>query len=90
MTISSILLQLPSPKVTVLENDLARLMYYLDCVLVVIQYEKNNKLTDYKNYYYLTSEEEIAVYHLAALFTPKIFIDAGVFILNPDLVLWFK
>ena len=68
------------------DNDLARLIYYLNCVLVVIQYEKNNKLTDYEHYYYLTSEEEKAVYGLAALFTPKIFIDAGVFILNPDLV----
>ena len=68
------------------DNDLARLMYYLDCVLAVIQYDENNRLTDYKNYFRLTNEEEKAVYGLAALFQPKIFIDAGVFIPKDSLV----
>ena len=61
-------------------------MYYLDCVLTVIEYERNSILTDYKNYYLLTSEERQAVITLALLFNPKIFIDSGIFIVNPDLL----
>lgn len=68
------------------KNDLARLMYYLDCALAVIQYEEDNKLTDYEHYYNLSEEEEKAVYKLAVFFNPKIFIDGKVFIFNPDLV----
>ena len=72
------------------DNDLARLMYYLDCVLAVIQYDENSRLTDYENYFRLTKEEENAVYALAALFQPKIFIDAGVFLPKPNLVPYGK
>ena len=68
------------------DNDLAKLMFYLYCVLEVIQYDENTKLTDYKNYYRLTEQEEKSVYALAALFQPKIFIDAGVFIPDERLV----
>ncbi len=68
------------------DTDLAKLMYYLDCVAGVIQYEEDNKLIDFKNYYMLTQKEEDEVYALAALFNPKIFMNAGVFILNPSLV----
>jgi len=71
-------------------NDLARLMYYLDCVLAVIQYEEDSRLTDYQNYLRLTEEEKKAVYALAALFQPKIFIDAGVFLPKPSLVPYGK
>ena len=73
-------------KTNVPDHSLARLMYYLDCALAVIQYEEDNKLTDYKNYFRLTEDEEKAVYTLAVLFNPKIFIDAGVFILSDYLV----
>ena len=68
------------------DNDLAKLMYYLYCVLEVIQYDENTKLTDYQNYYRLTQQEEKSVYALAALFQPKILIDAGVLIPDERLV----
>ena len=71
-------------------NDLARLMYYLDCVLAVIQYEEDSRLTDYQNYLRLTEEEKKAVYALAALFQPNIFINAGVFIPKASLVPYGK
>ena len=45
-------------EVQVPNNNLARLMYYLSCIFNVIQYNENNKLSDYKNYFYLTNEEK--------------------------------
>ena len=69
--------------VNVPNNDLARLMYYLNCVASVIQYEEDNKLTDYQNYHMLTKKEEDAVYGLAASFNPKIFMNADVFVFFP-------
>ena len=62
-------------------------MYYLDCVLTVIEYEGNSILTDYKNYYLLTAEERKAVIDLAVLFNPEIFIKAGIFIVDPNLLI---
>ena len=72
--------------VTVPDNNLARLMYYLNCVFSVIQYDQNNKISDYQRYYNLNEEEKALVYTLAILFNPKIFISAGVFIVNPELL----
>ena len=71
---------------TVPQNNIAKLMYYLDCVLTVIEYNRNSKLTDYKNYNNLNNEEEKLVIELALLLNPKIFIDAGIFILNSNLL----
>ena len=68
------------------DNYLARLMYYLTCVFNVIQYNENTRLSDYKNYYYLTNEERNAVYTLALLFKPEIFINAGIFVLDNGLL----
>ena len=62
-------------------------MYYLDCVLIVIEYDRNSRLTDYKHYYNLNNDEKKAVIQLAILFfNPKIFIDAGIFVVNSDLL----
>ena len=72
--------------VTVPDNSFAKLMYYLDCVLTVIEYNRNSKLTDYKNYNNLNNEEEKLVIELALTLNPKLFIDAGIFILNPNLL----
>ena len=71
---------------TVPNNDLAKLMYYLDCITTVIEYDDYNILTDYKHYYNLTLDQKKEVYKLAILFNPKIFTDAGVFIVNSDLL----
>ena len=59
-------------RTTVPNNNIAKLMYYLDCVLTVIEYDRII-LTDYKNYYVLTAEERKLVIELAILFNPKIF-----------------
>ena len=67
-------------------NNIARLMYYLSVVANVIQYKENNKFLDHNNYLQLTEEEKDAVYKLALLMNPKIFIEAGIFIVDPDLV----
>ena len=61
-------------------------MYYLDCVLIVIEYDRNSRLTDYKHYYNLNNDKKKAVIQLAILFNPKIFIDAGIFVVNSDLL----
>ena len=36
--------------VTVPDNKLAKLMYYLACVFKVIQYDHNSRFTDFQNY----------------------------------------
>ena len=72
-------------KTTVPNNNIAKLMYYLDCVLTVIEYDSNSKLTDYKNYDLLTNEERNKVIEFAILFNPTIFIEAGIFIVKPNL-----
>ena len=69
------------------DNDLAMLMYYLGCVFSVIQVDKNNKYCDYNKYYTLNEDEQKSVYDLAKLFDPSIFINAGIFIVNPELLL---
>ena len=69
-------------EVQVPNNNLARLMYYLSCIFTVIQYNENNKFSDYTHYYYLNEEEKKTVFTLAGLFEPKIFFEAKVFV--PD------
>ena len=72
--------------VTVPNDNIAKLMYYLDCVLLVIEYDGSNKLTDYQHYYNLNNEEKKAVIQLALLFNPKLFIDSSIFIVSEDLL----
>lgn len=45
-------------QVEVPNTNLARLMYYLSCIFTVIQYNESNKLSDYRNYYYLNEDEK--------------------------------
>ena len=68
------------------KNNLARLMYYLSCVFTVIQYEGYNKFSDYKNYYNLTEKEKGVLYDLVIKFSPSLFVNAGIFIVNPQLL----
>ena len=72
--------------VQVPNNDIARLMYYLSCVDTFINYGEEDMFTDYQHYYLLTGPERMALLQLVALFNPKIFIDAGIFIVDPNLV----
>ena len=57
--IDDLKVELDTVEVYIPDNDLARLMYYLDCVFTVIKYDEEKRLTDYKNYYLLTKEEKI-------------------------------
>ena len=73
-------------QVIVPNTRLARLMYYLDCVLNVIQYAQDTKYTDYQNYYLLNREDEEVVKGLCILFNPKIMLDLKLFIYEPNLI----
>ena len=68
------------------ENKLAKLMYYLDCVLSVIQYAQDTKYTDFHNYYLLTKEDEEVVKNLVILFNPKLMLELKLFIIAPNLI----
>ena len=73
-------------KVTVPDNNLAKLMYYLHCVFSVIQLEGNDQYTQYQNYNLVTKEEEIEIIGLVKLYEPKIMIKLNLFIVDPYLV----
>ena len=73
-------------KVTIPNDDVAKLMYYLSCVDTVINYNEIDRLTDYENYDLLSVDGMAELFKLVLLFNPKIFIDAGIFILDPVLV----
>ena len=73
-------------KVTIPNDDVAKLMYYLSCVDTVINYNEIDRLTDYENYDLLSVDDMAELFKLVLLFNPKIFIDAGIFILDPVLV----
>lgn len=66
-------------------NAIARLMYYLDCVATFIEYN-DRTLTDYQNFDELSGEELVAVYQLAKLLNPSLFINSGIFIVNQNLL----
>ena len=68
------------------ENKLAKLMYYLDCVLSVIQYAQDTKYTDFRNYHLLTKEDEEVVKNLVILFNPKVMLELKLFIIAPNLI----
>ena len=72
-------------EVTVPNDDIARLMYYLDCVSNVVKYDGFEPYIDYKNYNYLGSDKKKSVIELAILFNPKIMVEAGVFVPTSDL-----
>jgi len=73
-------------KVEIPNNPFAKLMYYLNCVNVVIQYEENT-LTDYNNYHLLNTDQLAIVYALAKILNPQLLINANIFIHDPRLVI---
>ena len=71
-------------KLVDIPNDpIAKLMYYLNCINEVINYESNT-LIDYENYKSLSIEEANFVYRLARVLNPHIFTDAGIFRCEPN------
>ena len=83
MNYQSLDVQLTGSTTTVPDNDIAKLMYYLDCVFAVIQLDGAEKFTNYHEYYSLTSEEEKVVLSYAGIFNPKIMVDNYLFLLDP-------
>ena len=75
-----------SRTVTVPDNDLARLMYYLECVSSLLNYSEIQKYTDYKNYNLLSSDDQAKVCAFAILFSPEILLKANIFIIEPRLL----
>ena len=73
-------------RTSVPDDDVAKLMYYLSCVDVVINYNEIDRLTDYENYDLLSVEDMSELFKLVLLFNPKIFVDAGIFILDEYLL----
>jgi len=73
-------------KVTIPDNDYAKLMYYLSCVGTVINYDKMDELGDYNRYYLLNAEQKEIILKACEALNPKIFISAGVFIVDEKLL----
>jgi hypothetical protein len=64
-----------SSRATVPDNDLARLMYYLNCVFSAIEYNDQDvrKYRDYHNWSFLSDAEQHMVLILALTFDPREF-----------------
>ena len=69
-----------------LDNDISKLMYYLNCVNIIIQANIYHKYIDYLNPNIISKEEEEIILNLALKYKPKILVNNGVFILNQDLL----
>ena len=69
-----------SSRATVPDNDLARVMYYLNCVFTAIEYKDQDvrKFRDYHNWSLLNNAEQRMVLVLALAFSPDEF-DGKVF-----------
>ena len=83
----SVDVKLIGSKTEVPETPLAKLMYYLNSVFTVIQYDGDfEKYSDYHHYYLLSPEDEIKVLLLAGIFKPQIMIKLSLFIVDPNLL----
>ena len=73
--------------VTIPDNDIARLMYYLNCVFTVLKYNGFSRYTDYKNYEEISDsyEDFSKVLELATIFNPKILMEAGIFVIDENI-----
>ena len=68
-------LRATSSRVTVPDNDVARLMYYLNCVFNTIEYTDQDmrRLRDYRNWSMLSHEEQRMVWLFALILSPDEF-----------------
>ncbi|CAF1082916.1 unnamed protein product [Rotaria sordida] len=70
--------------VSVPDADIAKIMYYLDCVCTVIDYDDNNirRYRNYSNWMNMSDEEDKLIFILAATLSPdeledKVFFENG-------------
>lgn len=66
------------------DNDIARLMYYLNCIDSLIDFGIPANLKDYQNYYKLSFNSENSVICYAHLLDPKTFIRNNIMIIDPS------
>ena len=74
-----------SVDINIPDNDVARLMYYLQCVSSVLKYNGFSQYTNYNAYYLLSNEDKINLLKLAIIFNPDIMMKVGVFVKHEDL-----
>ena len=72
--------------VTVPNADIAKIMYYIDCVCTVVDYNDNNisRYRDYSNWRNMSDEEDRLIFLLALQLSPKE-LENKVFFNNPAL-----
>ena len=71
-------LELSGHRVTVADNDVARLMYYLHCVCTAIDCNNDDNIRrfiDYDRWSSLSAAEQVALIALCYTFSPDVFID---------------
>ena len=63
-------------------NPKAKLMYYLECISVVLNTDKLNRYTNYSQYYIIPDSEISTIVELAKIFNPEEMLKLGIFILK--------
>ena len=66
-------------------NPKAKLMYYLNCISVVLNTNKISRYINYSQYYLIPDSEIPEIVALALLFSPEIMIKSGIFINEENL-----
>lgn len=69
--------------VTVPDNGIAKLMYYLSCMSSCLEDFIPREFTDYKNYYSLSEDMKAAIVALAILLKPEHIVGKVVFVVPP-------
>ena len=72
------------------DNNIAKLMYYLDCLVNIIDLDDGtvnlDRLTDYEHYYNLTEEEQKTVAGLCIVSNPEALEQFSLLLVKPELL----
>ena len=72
------------------DNRMAKLMYYLDCLVNIIDLDDGtvnlDRLTDYEHYYNLTEEEQKMVAGLCIVSNPEALEQFSLLLVKPELL----
>ena len=68
------------------DDKLAKLMYYLNCIFKIIDYQIEERYYYYPNFYLLTKGEEETILKLVNIFRPEIMKSLSLFLPNSDLL----